>query len=450
MKPEDYRVHIHGSEVSATVARSVPLRNSETLLHRTDRQPIADRIRTHFLRLKNSSEIDTIRTELADFSIRARFSLPGEKPILLDINPQSPNSKFGSDLNIGCGLKLIVASILHDHIARGNCELHTNLSEALDIRLLQRTPGSRFLIKDLLNHRHGLMDDLVKPMDFLEDGRINESKLISALNEKKPWFEPGVHYGYSRAGYWLLGAVLQRLDGRSFADIVGSHGVQIEDTFCPAMGDGCHISSERLLEFLVQSQMRASRGEICAPVPPFASNVSPMPGWHPSEQGMQCGWKVFSDGWLGHRVILHKDIGIIGVHPESGASLLLWTHPLFAAPIRNRLFGDILPDASFRIPKRMKPQEWAQKTSARYLGSFGSETTAIRFEAASAQGMSAVLESKIHDKTYRLSYEYVPAEQDIFYAIPRGRVFSFIQFLSNTSGSIYALWNGVRVLPRVA
>jgi D-alanyl-D-alanine carboxypeptidase len=70
--------------------------------------------------------------------------------------------------------------------------------------------GRPILVRQLLSHTAGLPDDYASEAGY----RFN----VVALRQAKTIFPPGTAWSYSNDGYAALGAILARVDGRSWAD----------------------------------------------------------------------------------------------------------------------------------------------------------------------------------------------------------------------------------------
>jgi hypothetical protein len=444
------QMRINGVDVSAHQPFSVALPLGSTSASNAQDVPLDRQIRAQLARMRSGEFQNELQRQLTGHRVRAALVVPGEEPLILRFDRSLLGRAVGGDIKIGCGVKLIVASALHDSIAAGQCSLQTSISELLDVSTVQGVPGSALRIQDLLNHRHGLEDEGIRPADFVRDGRIDLPSLVAALDRKSPRLVPGLHYSYSRAGYWLLAAALQRLENRSLAEILASQGVRVAQDLCPAMGNGAEISGIDLLRFLVERLHRARSCSTCAPVPPTDTNVIALPGWHVIEKGMQSGWKVFQKGWLGHNVTSAEDRGMIRVHPETGAAMYIWAPAALLPKIAAHLFGTILPESlPPQIPRRLPPAEWIGKDPSRYLGAFRSAAGVMRVQGADRNGLSAHWQYG-PDPDRSLPFKFAPAEQDVFFTVPVRQLFlPFVQFISSSSGMIEGLWNGRRYWPRV-
>jgi hypothetical protein len=440
MDIKDFRIRVNGRNVDSQRICSIRFQTVASLT--------GDIIRSHFFGLKARNSLDSLQRRFVGFPIRAGFSVAAEDPLLLNTDSVSDGCSTSADINIGCAMKLVVSSVLHDHLAIGHCSLQDTVIDVLGLSSIQGTSGAELSITDLLNHRHGLEDDRIPPKAFLRDGRIDLPSLIQALEKLPARTKPSMYYSYSRVGYWLIGALLQRLEMKSFSEIVASHGFRVTGDVCPAMGGGCQISAAELLSFLVRRLHRAKNHRTCAPVPPHPSNEIALPGWHINEKGIQYGWKTFSRGWLGHNAFSPSEVGVIRVHPETGTAMFIWApHSVFPQAAQH-WFGRIFVERS-NIPKRLQLKDWVLMKPSRFVGTYRSGSRSFRVNRADANGLSATLENGAGPGRH-LHLSYAPSERDSFFAdAVKGKTFAFIQFISSSSGAIDALWNGHRIWPRV-
>ena len=89
--------------------------------------------------------------------------------------------------------------------------------------------GRGITIRHLLNHTSGLPDyeDLMPPADSsapAEQIQIKDAGVLELLKRKESGkFVPGAKWAYSNSGYVLLGLVIEKASGRSFADFLRDH-----------------------------------------------------------------------------------------------------------------------------------------------------------------------------------------------------------------------------------
>jgi D-alanyl-D-alanine carboxypeptidase len=145
-----------------------------------------------------------------------RFASAGE---LAPGVPLTRDSQFLA----GSVTKLFVATVAYQLVHDGRLSLRTKVS-----RLLPDWPrGDRITVAMLLGHRSGMGDfgndfgaqlrDLVLA-DLTREFSYNE--VLDLVRAVPPVAEPGTRYHYSNANTIVLGAMLQRLTGRSLGQLI--------------------------------------------------------------------------------------------------------------------------------------------------------------------------------------------------------------------------------------
>ena len=83
------------------------------------------------------------------------------------------------------------------------------------------TGGKRITIKQLLTHTSGIANFTSKP--GFEAGVAKDmtpGQMIDTFKNDPLQFEPGTRYAYSNSGYFLLGAIIEKVSGLSYAQFV--------------------------------------------------------------------------------------------------------------------------------------------------------------------------------------------------------------------------------------
>jgi CubicO group peptidase (beta-lactamase class C family) len=110
--------------------------------------------------------------------------------------------------HIGSITKTLTAATVLKLAAAGKLSLDDPLS-----RYLPDFPeGGRITLSQLLDHTSGVSDDW--PADPAE--RLDTQTLVKRIAAKAPDFPPGSAWRYSNSGYMLLGAVIERVTGKSW------------------------------------------------------------------------------------------------------------------------------------------------------------------------------------------------------------------------------------------
>jgi len=83
------------------------------------------------------------------------------------------------------------------------------------------THGSRITITHLLGHQSGIYDyaDLPEIADGMRQD-VTLDELIAMFKDRPLDFEPGTQMAYSSSGYILLGAIIEKVSGQSYADFI--------------------------------------------------------------------------------------------------------------------------------------------------------------------------------------------------------------------------------------
>jgi len=130
--------------------------------------------------------------------------------------PNSINTRF----HTGSMDKMFTATMIGQLIDEGKIRLDTRLIEVLP-EYPNREAAGKITIRNLLSHQSG-----VAPRDYgvPESDRL---KPFERISEKLPDFaakpldfEPGTKADYSNEGFTVLGAILERLAGKSYYDLV--------------------------------------------------------------------------------------------------------------------------------------------------------------------------------------------------------------------------------------
>jgi CubicO group peptidase (beta-lactamase class C family) len=126
--------------------------------------------------------------------------------------PATPETVF----RIASLTKIFTAAAILALVDRGRLGLEDPVTAYLDP---MPWPKGVPAIRDLLGHTSGVPDYLDRPdsMRWARDERTL-GELISAFKDRAPDFAPGERNAYSNSNYILLGAVLERVTGKSLAE----------------------------------------------------------------------------------------------------------------------------------------------------------------------------------------------------------------------------------------
>jgi D-alanyl-D-alanine carboxypeptidase len=127
--------------------------------------------------------------------------------------PVTPQTRFP----IGSITKSMTALALLELSDAGRLNLNAPAREYLPWFSIH-TLGGPILVHELLSHTAGIPDDFSAELGYTYD--------ILALHAAKTLFAPGTSWSYSNDAYATAGAILARLDGRSWADAVEARVLQ--------------------------------------------------------------------------------------------------------------------------------------------------------------------------------------------------------------------------------
>lgn len=140
----------------------------------------------------------------------------------------SPDTRFG----IGSMSKSFTALVVLQLAERGELDLDATISDYLPS--YRRDVGKIVTLRQLLTHTDGIPDYTQNP-DFRrpdEDGSPETTReYVSRYCSGDLAFEPGTQYLYGNAGYSILGAIIERVTGKDFTEVVAEqviepHGLQ--------------------------------------------------------------------------------------------------------------------------------------------------------------------------------------------------------------------------------
>ncbi|GEM_PF-164316 len=174
-----------------------------------------------------------------------------------------------SVFQIGSITKTFTGALLADAVLSGKMTLSDPVQAYLPAGVTIAQVGERpMTIEDLATHRSGLprLEPDFAPADPADPyADIDEAKLWRTVSNVQPARAPGAAFEYSNLGYGLLGALIARAQGKSYADLVA------EKIFTPL---GMAHSSARLPDAL-RAQAAQGYGSDGAPVPFWTFDAVP-------------------------------------------------------------------------------------------------------------------------------------------------------------------------------
>jgi CubicO group peptidase (beta-lactamase class C family) len=148
--------------------------------------------------------------------------------------PNTPETKF----MIGSITKQFTAMLVMQLVEKGELGLDNVISDFLPD--FPRDIGDRITIEMLLSHRSGLPfpEGIEKYYSATTKGDYLQ-EFIRQLNEEGLRFNPGEGYGYSNAGYFILGLIVEKVTGKTYEAVLNEQILQplgMLDTGCDRNG----------------------------------------------------------------------------------------------------------------------------------------------------------------------------------------------------------------------
>jgi len=130
-----------------------------------------------------------------------------------------PNT-LATSFRIGSQTKAFTAIAILQLQERGALNVH----EPIATYLPGYPRGERISIQHLLTNMSGI-PDYVTTETFSREMALAHSpdELIARFKDRPLLFEPGARFAYSNSGWVLLGAIIERLSGKSYADYLEHH-----------------------------------------------------------------------------------------------------------------------------------------------------------------------------------------------------------------------------------
>lgn len=130
--------------------------------------------------------------------------------------PNTPDTKF----RLGSITKQFTATVILQLVEQGKIKLEGKLSDYLPE--YRKDVGDKVTIHHLLTHTSGIPSYTSQP-GFFENVSRNPYKVDEFVKKYASGdleFEPGSKYTYNNSGYFLLGAIIQRITGKSYEQVL--------------------------------------------------------------------------------------------------------------------------------------------------------------------------------------------------------------------------------------
>lgn len=162
------------------------------------------------------------------FSGNVLLQKNGETIYKGDFNTLPNNSNL---YRIGSITKVFTATIIFQLIEDGQLSLDTKLNQYFPAI----KNADNITIGNMLNHTSGIYDYLQWKDYYTKKSDVyNEDDLVALIRNGKPEFKPGKESSYSNSNYILLGFIIEKITGKSFAENVKSRiteKLNLDDTY---------------------------------------------------------------------------------------------------------------------------------------------------------------------------------------------------------------------------
>lgn len=377
----------------------------------------------------------------------------------------------GIGLHASCIAKLFTSALLSTLVLRKMIRPTDGVAALLPIREKKVRGLLRGMtVAHLLNHTHGLDDTALGSVPLLSDGTIDCNALCAELISTPPLFAPGALYNYGRGGGYLAGSVVEQLYAKPFGGVletellkplgirlvVGDHSCVAHATLlaCPSTGGHWRLTEMDVLKLLAQ-RLRSSDGTdsqiLWDHLPIMQSASQRLPGWSPTEQSINLGWKGYGQGWYGHDGRAPDSSMLARINVERRVALVIscagfsGNDPSYV--VLSRLFRDWFPELT-----RIDAPRSMDKAAAQCLN-LGKFAGTYRTRASSIVVGQSESELFMHmggqaQRAHRLR----AAAENLFLATPAEHdVYPYVQFIGPAAdGRHEYLWNGQNVWRRCA
>jgi len=130
--------------------------------------------------------------------------------------PNTPDAKF----RIGSISKQFTATIIMQLVEEGKIKLDGKLTDYLPN--YRKDTGDKVTIHQLLNHTSGILPYTSLPNVWSDSLRnhYDQDYMIKHFHSGDLQFEPGTQYTYNNTGYYLLGAVAEKVTGKKLGQLL--------------------------------------------------------------------------------------------------------------------------------------------------------------------------------------------------------------------------------------
>ncbi len=131
--------------------------------------------------------------------------------------PNTPDTKF----RVGSITKQFTSMVIMQLVGEGKIKLDEKITTYLaDYR---KDTGDRVTVRHLLTHTSGIPSYTNLPGFIQNQARDPYSVFVKKYTSGDLEFEPGSKYSYDNSGYFLLGAIIERVTGKTYEEALKEH-----------------------------------------------------------------------------------------------------------------------------------------------------------------------------------------------------------------------------------
>ncbi|ATC32776.1 hypothetical protein CA606_10715 [Caulobacter vibrioides] len=170
-----------------------------------------------------------------------------------------------------------IASITKTFTAAAIVKLEQDGRLSLEDPLSKYVPeipgGDKITLKTLLEHRSGIADIVHQLPAVGADGVLSTAEAVAAIAPLAPKFAPGARFAYSNSGYILLGAVIEKVTGKSWHDAVLSLTVPADLATGVVYGDARRLIPKRVNGYIDDHGVATNASAIDSSIPAAAGGL---------------------------------------------------------------------------------------------------------------------------------------------------------------------------------
>lgn len=183
--------------------------------------------------LSDKAVADSLNERVAHFGAKGQFSgiaAVARGPDLIatasagfadrkNKTPITPDTQF----TLGSLGKMFTAAAVGELVDQGKLSFDDRVGKFFP-DYPNKTVRDKVTLGMLMSHTSGMGDFLAKrPPEVMKNGIKRATELMPLYDQDEPAFEPGTRWAYSNAGLALMGAIVEKASGQSYADYIRDH-----------------------------------------------------------------------------------------------------------------------------------------------------------------------------------------------------------------------------------